>query len=262
MEKWYGIGFIIICIIFFLLWRKERRKRIENEKQQKEVDILLTQSIAENLDLEKEIQKLQKKYKKQKDSENEIKELHEKSRMLKHDMKNHSIVLLNYLEAGKIEEAKQYTSRLADDLNNMYSYVYVGNALLSYIINQKCSKAKEEGIDIRAEIENLPFSYMDSFDFSVLLNNLLDNAIEASGKTEEKKMKVSILRKKGFDTICIENSIKGSVLTNNPKLETIKSEEGHGFGMKQIRRIVNKYDGMLDIYEKEGQFVVNVVYPN
>lgn len=138
----------------------------------------------------------------------------------------------------------------------MYTYTNVENSLLNFIINTKLSKAKELGLEIKAEIENLPFSYMDSIDFSSLLNNILDNAIEAAIQSEKKLIMVNIAHKKGFDTIVVRNSIDKSVLKDNPDLETSKSEPGHGLGMKQIRRIVEKYDGEIDIYEEQGMFHV------
>ena len=154
------------------------------------------------------------------------------------------------MEKNQIEEAKQYTSEILDKLNAMYTYISVGNALLNFIINSKLSKAKELGLEIKAEIENLPFSYMDSIDFSSLLSNILDNAMEAAVDSERKMLGVTIAHKKGFDTIAVKNSIDQSVLERNPELRTSKTEQGHGLGIKQIRAIVEKYDGELDIYEE------------
>ena len=143
----------------------------------------------------------------------------------------------------------------------MYTYISVGNSLLNFIINSKLSKAKEMKLEIKAEIENLPFSYMDSIDFSSLLNNILDNAIEAAVRSKKKILTVTIAHKKGFDTIAVKNSIDQSVLDNNPEFQTSKTEPGHGLGMKQIRAIVEKYDGELDIYEEQGMFCVFVALP-
>ena len=74
-------------------------------------------------------------------------------------------------------------------------------------------------------------------------------------------MEVIISNQKGFDSIVVKNSIDTSVLENNPKLQSTKEGEGHGFGMVQIRKITEKYEGMIDIYEEKEFFVINVVYP-
>ena len=174
-------------------------------------------------------------------------------------MKNHTLVILSYLEENKTEEARQYAGEILDKLNRMYTYVNVGNSLLSYIINSKLSMAKEQGIEIKAEIENLSFSYMDSVDFSSLLNNMLDNAVNGALESEGKKLEVNIVSEKGFDVITVKNSIDGSVLKDNPELATSKEEPGHGYGMKQMKAVTEKYEGNIDIYEKDGMFIVRVM---
>ena len=226
----------------------------------REKDFELTKYVAENVDLKQQMEEIQHDYELQKDMADEIMKMREQSRALKHDMKNHTLVILSYLEKNQIEEAKQYTSEILDKLNAMYTYISVGNSLLNFIINSKLSKAKELEIEIKAEIENLSFSYVDSIDFSSLLGNILDNAMEAAVNSESKKLGVIIAHKKGFDTIAVKNSIDWSVLDRNPELRTSKTEPGHGLGVRQIRAIVEKYGGELDIYEEQGMFCVFVVF--
>lgn len=253
--------FIVMFAGVMFLWLRERRKRRCVEIEEREKDRLLTEYVAGNLDMEKMLLDMEKKYSEQQDMSEEIKKIQVQSRLLKHDMKNHSLVILSYLEEGKVEEAKEYTSGILDNLNKMYTYINVGNSLMNYILNNKLSKAKEMGIKVKAEIENLAFEYMDSVDFSSLLNNLLDNAIEAAVQSEGKKMEVIISNQKGFDSIVVKNSIDHSVLTDNPGLKSTKDGEGHGFGVIQIKKITEKYNGMTDIYEESKCFVINVVYP-
>lgn len=258
---------IVVCVLVIavivqwglLLQEKNRHKK--DNLQYEAMDKMLTQYVADNLDMEKKLLEMREDFDKQQDMAEEIKKMQEQSRLLKHDMKNHTLVMLSYLEESRTKEAKKYASDILDKLNKMYTYVNVGNSLLNYIINTKLSKAKELGVEIKAEIENLTFGYMDSVDFSSLLNNILDNAMEAALLSKEKRLEVSILCQKGFDCITVKNSIDGSVLEKNPYLVSTKEEEGHGYGMKQMRKITGKYDGMLDIYEKKGIFVVSVMLP-
>lgn len=247
---------ILMCLLIkvYLQIKSTRRKEAEKDK-------LLTETIARNLDLEKELSEMKAEYAKQQDMAKEIKNIQEQSRLLKHDMKNHILVILSCLEAEKLKEARDYTSNILDNLNKMYTYINVGNSLMNYILNSKLSRAKELGIEIKAEIENLAFDYMDSVDFSSLLNNLLDNAILAASNSAEKRLEVVISNRNGFDSIMVKNSIDTSVLSVNPDLKSTKQGENHGLGMVQIRKITEKYQGMIDIYEKDSRFVINVVYP-
>lgn len=256
---------ILICILgllaslFFSLFMKEANQRKQDKKKYEEQDKMLTKYIADNLDMEKKLSDMQYDYEKQQDMAEEIQRIQEQIRTLKHDMKNHTLVILSYLEEERTEEAKKYAGEILDKLNKMYTYVNVGNSLLNYIINNKLSKAKDQRSEIKAEIENLAFDYMDSVDFSSLLNNLLDNAICGASNTSENKLEVQIFTKKGFDVITVKNGIDESVLEKNAEFVSTKEEPGHGYGMRQIKNIVEKYNGTIDIYEKNNMFIVSIM---
>ena len=249
----------LFVVLFFFLFLREAGKRKQEMQKQEELDKMLTKYIADNLDMEKKLSDMQYDYEKQQDMAEEVRRIQEQIRALKHDMKNHTLVILSYLEENRIEEARDYAGEILDKLNKMYTYVNVGNSLLNYIINNKLSRAKERGMEIKAEIENLAFDDMDSVDFSALLNNLLDNAILGASESQDKKLEVQIMAKKGFDIITVKNSIDESVLAKNPEFVSTKEEPGHGYGMKQIRSIVEKYQGSIDIYEKNNMFIVSIM---
>lgn len=194
--------------------------------------------------------------------EEEIRTLHQNVRKLKHDMKNHMMVLASYLNSNDIEAAKTYTSEILDKLNAMHSYIETGNSLLNHILNEKLELARECGISVQAEIEILSFASMRSIDFSALLTNLLDNAIEAGKKEENPELRIRIAAERGYQTIRIKNRITASVLDKNPELSSTKEEkELHGFGIPQIREIVDHYNGMYDFYEEDGFFCAGVFIP-
>lgn len=262
MEIYIILLLTVILAVMIFLYVSEHTKRIETEKKNSENHKLLKKYISENTDMNKYLESMEEKISRQSEMAEEIKNLHERVRLLKHDMKNHMMVLMSYIENSENEKAKEYISLITDKLNRIYSYIYIGNSLMNYIINNKADKAINLGIDIKAEIETLDFKYMDSIDFSSLLNNIFDNAIEAAEKSEDKRIEINISNKNGFDLISIKNSIDKSVLKNNPEFKTTKSVTGHGYGMKQIKGIVEKYNGALDIYEDNGLFCLNVVYPS
>lgn len=222
-----------------------------------------SKEVAKNLDLQYEYDNLKAEYTSDKNQRAEIERLHENTRRLKHDMKNHIMVAVSYLNSGDIEQAKDYLSDVLDNLNKSYSYIQTGNSVMNYIINSKLENAHRKGIEFKAEIENLSFEKMGSVDFSALLSNILDNAVEASEKTESKFIYVAVLKKRAYDTILVKNSIDASVLEKNPKLLSSKKDsEQHGYGVKQIKAIAKKYDGIVDIYEENNMFCVNVMIPS
>ena len=257
-----GIALItfILTIIFIILYLVEHRKRKQYEIKYEDLDREYIEIIGKNMKYQLENEMINQEYKREKDQSDEIQKLHERTRRLKHDMKNHILVITSYLNANEYGEAKGYVSLILDELNQIYTYIETGNSVLNYIINSKLEYAKKKDIAVKAEIENIPFERMGSVDFSSLVGNLLDNAIEASILVSNKEMHVNILRKRGYDTILIKNRITKSVLTMNPQLISSKNlNEKHGYGMKQIKSIVEKYDGMIDFYEENGMFCVYVM---
>lgn len=254
-----SIILVVTIIILGILLIRESSKRKAGQARYEEQDRLLTRYLADHLDMEKRLSNISYDYDKQQEMADEIRKVQQQISLLKHDMKNHTLVILSYLEENRTEEARRYAGEILDKLNRTYTYVNVGNSLLSYIINSKLSMAKERGIEIKAEIENLSFSYMDSVDFSALLNNMLDNAVNAAQESEGRKLEVSIGSEKGFDVITVKNSIDGSVLKENPNLTSSRAEQGHGYGVKQMKAVTEKYKGDMDIYEEDGMFIVRVM---
>jgi len=221
------------------------------------------QVLAEKMDLERRCRALEEENRKESEQSREIRSIHENARRLKHDMKNHLMVTAAYLNAGENEQAKAYVSQILDKLSLSYSYIETGNAVLNFVINTKLELAQQKGMTIKAEIENLPFRRMESIDLSALLGNLLDNAVEAGSASAQKDLQVSVLRKRGYDTVMVKNSVDAPVLERNPTLKTTKEDgSGHGIGIRQIRSVVEKYDGLLDLYEESGMFCAMAMIPS
>lgn len=222
--------------------------------------------FAERMELEYQLAELKEETEHMRKQDGEIKKLHANVRQLKHDMKNHVMVIASYLNGGNYEKAKEYTSEILGKLNAVHSYVETGNSLLNHILNEKLEYARKQGISVKAQIENLAFERMKSIDFSALLTNMLDNAIEASMaegiEQGAKEVQISIQAVRGYDTICVKNKISASVLANNPELKSTKEEkEQHGFGVRKVKQIVDEYHGMADFYEEDNFFCVKVFIP-
>lgn len=239
---------------------------IGNRKLKSEIELLdrkYAEEAAKNLDLQYQYEQLKSAYQRKANQQREIEQLYENTRRLKHDMKNHIMVIASYLNSGEIEQAKEYLSVVLDNLNRVYSYIQTGNSVMNYIINTKLEYAQKCGIPFKAEIENLPFNSMGSVDFSALLSNMLDNAVEASINAENKYIYVSVCKKRGYDSITIKNKTDRSVITENPDLISDKHDQkAHGFGIKQIKSITAKYDGLIDIYEENSMFCIQVMIPS
>lgn len=218
--------------------------------------------FEQEAELRYQYEKVKKEAEEMRKQDVELRELHQNVRKLKHDMKNHLMVLTAYLNDCEYEQAKAYTSELLDKFSTMHSYIETGNILLNHIVNEKFSYARTLGIVVKAEIENLAFEGMSRMDFSSLLSNMLDNAIEALAKENNGQLQVVINACRGYETICVKNQISESVLASNPDLISTKEEKSqHGFGIGTIKLLVEQYGGMLDFYEEDSFFCVKVFIP-
>lgn len=219
--------------------------------------------LAEKLDLEYRCEELEADMKAAQARQENIEKIAENTRRLKHDMKNHVMVIASYLSNGETDKAREYLSVVLDKLDRVYTYIRTGNSVMNYIINTKLQYAHKNGIKFKAEIENLSFAKMGSVDFSAVLSNMLDNAVEASMDSKEKYIYVSVCKKSGWDTMTVKNKIDSSVLDVNPELISTKADKDkHGIGVKEIKTLAEKYDGMTDIYESDGMFCVSVMIPS
>ena len=94
-------------------------------------------------------------------------------------------------------------------------------------------------------------------DLCRLLSNMLDNAITAcqSCQSDNKIMELHITGDGAYYIYSLKNSISQSVIYNNPTLLSTKFDKAeHGYGIKIIREIAEKYNGYSDFYEENGMF--------
>ena len=242
----------------------------KKKKELEELEQKLLELSAQNKDLKYELDSYKWQMEEISRQEEEIKQLHQNTRKLKHDMRNHLMVMASYINSGDYENAKNYVSEILDKLNAVRSYVETGNPLLNHILNDKLDLCRREGIDVKADIGKCAFEKMRGIDFSAVFSNAVDNAIEAAQKEKRKEIVISVYEKKGYDVISVKNRISESVLEKNPELKSTKADglpdgadgEKHGFGVLQIKEIVESYEGMTDFYEEDGFFIVNMFVPN
>ena len=187
-------------------------------------------------------------------------------KLLKHDMKHH----LNEL---KLLAAKHETSDILEYLEDMEVFmqnpdeiVTSGNVEIDSLLNYMLKKAKKSLRAINAKIQ-IPEEISHSFDINIILGNLLENAIEAAEKTEEKMLNIEIGLKQGVLKIKVENSFSGTwipkkIVEKGMFFSTKGNQKKHGFGLKSVRKIVEKYHGIMEIYPQGQYFCVKVIlYP-
>ena len=189
-------------------------------------------------------------------------------RKVRHEMKNHMTNIKGLAGAGEYGEIEDYIRRMDETMQELeYKYV-TGNAVTDVIINDKWRRAEKTGIRFDAD-----FRYggeIPAFDLGIILNNLLDNAIEACEKLESGKgfIRLMLKRKKQFLLLEVENSFDGTApvqtdgglilpTTKQSTLPGIITE--HGIGLENVRDVAERYFGGVSIKVKGEVFHVTVM---
>ncbi len=181
-------------------------------------------------------------------------------KQLRHDMKNHFMLIEGYLQKGKYEEAQKYIRQLAEKTSSTKEYVNTGNDELDSILNYQLGRAENLQCETDVKIEVPKERFMSDFDLNMLLSNLMDNALEAIEKTKERVLTVRIKYIKRILYISVYNSYNGNVKKEGNKLLTTKAKkEEHGIGMTCIRSIVDKYQGEMTVQTVEDMFKSDII---
>lgn len=179
----------------------------------------------------------------------------------RHDMKNQLIITGNYISSGKYTEAQEHIKALIEDyLPSIQDFINSGNDAFDAIVNAKIILCTQKKIFIEVKLFENSLKNISDIDIGILFGNLLDNAIEAAEKSHKKHILVDIYEQGAYLSILVSNSTDKQVLESNKNLETTKSDkEMHGIGIKNIKSIVNKYNGMLDFSENNNEFCCHIM---
>ena len=189
----------------------------------------------------------------------------EKIKALRHDIKHHLSELMLLANKHDVAEIQKYIDEMNSFLKNPNEIVSSGNLEIDSVLNFMLQKAEKElkTVDIKVM---LPEKVRHSFDINVILGNLLENAIKAAGKTENKYLSVHIKLKRGILKVKIENSFESSYILRKEQnrkdtiLKTTKPfTKQHGIGLKNVKKIVEKYNGTMAVTAQKGIFCVNLL---
>ena len=197
----------------------------------------------------------------------EVENMYRQTRGWRHDYHNHIQTMKAHLAMGELAKLEEYLNELDTDLTTVDTVIKTGNVMMDAILNSKISLAKARGIRIDAKAVVPKELAISEVELSLIVGNLMDNAMEACMKiTEEEKrfIRVYIDILKGQLYIYVMNSVEGTPKRSGKiYLSTKNAKEGsyHGFGLMRIDKVVERYHGYLERQDEEGVFATEVMLP-
>lgn len=187
----------------------------------------------------------------------EVESYYEEIRKARHEMANHLTNIHGLVQSGKTVELSKYIFELDSQISPTIMKYVTGNAVTDVVINDQYKKAEEKGIQL-----NIMFAFDDNWgipaiDISVVLSNLLNNAIKAADETEgdERYVELKTLDK---DNVILIRCMNGYRCGGEGK----KGNENsiwHGIGLKNVADIAKRFDGTVNIKQDENVFSISVL---
>lgn len=189
---------------------------------------------------------------------NEINNMYSEVLQIRHDIKKCVNCAGVLLKQGKYSEAENYLNEIySERLGTIKEYVVLKSGVVSAVINSKLSECKRKNISIETSISECTEGFSE-IDISILLANLLDNAIEACMKLNEGRfLSFHMFLYMGYLRIVMKNSVDSSN-AGNIRFTTKPDRKNHGFGIKTITEISEKYNGMHDFRFVGNEFIADI----
>lgn len=185
----------------------------------------------------------------------------EKISGIRHDMKNHLLVLQQMAQKSDSREMQEYLRELIPFVEQEDRFAATGNPAIDSLINIKLKEAAGLGAKIKTELSISNNTGIRQKDSSILLGNLLDNALRAlRNNAGERILFLSMKERQGTMLIKVENTHNETfVRTGDVFNSTKKNWNRHGIGLKNVKRVVEDYQGEMEITATEHFFSVEIL---
>ena len=192
-------------------------------------------------------------YRNQAENNEHILEIH-------HEIRHHMNALSSYLKQEDYAGARQYTQKFTEEAEELPFVTYTANALVNSILSEFAERASRYKAIVEYSIIISRRLNMEDIDLCRMLTNILENAVEGCQKVSEGQriIRLNLHSKGNFLFIKCENSCNEDNLriTNGKYKSSKKNSDRHGYGLKIINGIAEKYNGILSVQVHDGFFAV------
>lgn len=191
----------------------------------------------------------------------QMKETAAQMREIKHELSNYFIYARQLLDDGEYDILRKHIDDIIGSNIPLVETVSTDNSVVNSIVNQKNAYARSLNIKTDFQVKLPEHLSIDSLTLCTILGNLLNNAIEACHGLENPYIRLSVHPAKSYLCFQTDNSVSHDILKTNPHLLTTKENaDYHGYGLRILRQMAKKYDGIFH-YEMSapGCFTVQLM---
>lgn len=192
---------------------------------------------------------------------NEVRSIHKEMRGYKHDFHHHLQALKGQLEAGEVDRALAYIEQLDGQLMNVDTLLKTGNVSLDAVLSAKLAQAKAENIAVTVKA-NVPDTLtVSDVELSIIVGNLLDNAIEACRMAVgERFIRIFMSMKGNMLYFSMLNAASAKRKKTGSLFATHK-DGVHGFGLRRAEAIIEEHGGWVKYNSEDGAFTSEFLVP-
>ena len=222
--------------------------------------ILILIDLTEKNNLAQEQQKtLNEQLRSQRANIDALSSAYATQRKMTHDFRHHIAALSGMLQGGETQQAQDYLAALQEQQTERALMVNTHNSVIDAVLNQKGYAAQKQHIDIQFEVNDLSPLQIELIDCTVVLGNLLDNAIKFSA--EGSTMGLSITAKGGKAHVAVRNhgdtippDELAMIFDRFHKSDKSRSvdREGVGLGLYIVKTILNNHKENISVTSQDG----------
>lgn len=238
-------GMVMIVVLGYTLWH----------------DVVETYKFGLTFDAQKK--QMNKQITIQKENYDRLGASIEETRKLRHDLRQHLRVMQGFINNKNFARLQEYISELSKENEVMPSVTICPNILADAILQHYRARCAKHNIDIDISFAVPEQIAISDTDFSILLGNLLENAIEACQRMESGNKMISVIGmcNEKCMKFKIKNTFSGHIQKRGQSFYSSKRNNEPGIGIRSVQSVVEKYGGIIDISNTETFFNVAVIIP-
>ncbi len=185
----------------------------------------------------------------------------EEARIARHDLRHHITLIDNFIVNKEFDRLHHYLATYKKSLLPDSQLLYCKNEPANLIISYYAQQSKIRNIDFRANV-NLPSDLsIDNPTLSILLGNLLENAVDGclASSSENKYIEIKMQTQGNILLLSIKNSASVSPDLKEKKQIYSTKHDGIGFGLSSIKTIVERFNGTMDITSDKNSFTLDLL---